>query len=161
MSALEKMLYTCIMWIVAYFVTVFVTNKTGVGSDMLKHTLKRLAKLRKLCGVFQEAISASDFNIHSKKGVVLLSNIARCQNGILRILAVYLYDDKTDKDVKEAKDYVASVSDYCRKALMLVAEGSSADLNEFFKQVEARISSAEALLKKALEYDIKSEMLKI
>lgn len=79
----------------------------------------------------------------------------------MRLFTVYLYDDKTDKDVKDAQAYVADIPEYCRKALIMVSEGSSAEVADFFKQIEARISSAEALIKKALEYDIKSEMLKI
>ncbi len=161
MSALEKMIYTCILWLVAYLVVLFVTNRVGVGSNVLKHALKRLARMRKLCGNFQETITAKSFSIKSKESVIKLSEIVRCQKGIVRILVVYLYDDKTDKEVLLAKEYVSSISEYCRKALMLVAENSASDTNEFFKQIETRISSAEGLLEQALEYDIKNEMLKV
>lgn len=161
MSALEKMISTCIFWLLVYLLTLFITNKTGVGSNVLKHSLKRLARMRKLCAKFYVLISSSKFSIKSKSSVLMLNEIIRCQKSFLRILSVYLYDDKTDKDVKEARDYVADISDYCRQALILASEGSNADINDYFKQIEARISSAEVHIKKALEYDIKNEMLKI
>lgn len=161
MSALEKMISTCIFWLLVYLLTLFITNKTGVGSNVLKHSLKRLTRMRKLCAKFYDLISSSKFNIKSKSSVLMLNEIIRCQKSFLRILSVYLYDDKTDKDVKEARDYVADISDYCRQALILASEGSNADINDYFKQIEARISSAEVHIKKALEYDIKNEMLKI
>ncbi len=161
MSALEKMISTCIFWFLLYLVTLFVTNKTGVGSNVLKHALKRLARMRKLCAKFQSLITSSSFNIKSKSAVLMLNEIIRCQKSFLRILSVYLYDDKTDKDVIEAKDYVASISDYCKQALILVSDGSDANVSDYFKQIEARISSAEVHIEKALEYDIKNEMLKL
>lgn len=161
MSGFEKMIYTCLLWVVAYLVTLFITHQTGVGSNVLKHAIKRLSKLRKRCDNFRDILTAPSFSIKSKKGVIALSEIVRYQNGIVRILNLYLYDDKNDKDVKDAKEYVLSVSDYCRKALTLAIEGTSSDINDFFRQVDTRISSAEALLKKAMEYDIKSEMLKV
>ncbi len=161
MSAFEKMLSTCIIWLLVYLLTLFVTTRTGVGSNVLKHSLKRLAKMRKLCAKFQALIIAKSFSIKSKSSVLMLNEIVRCQKSFLRILSVYLYDDKTDKDVKEARDYVSDISDYCRQALILASEGSNSDLDDYFKQIEARISSAEVHIKKALEYDIKNEMLKI
>lgn len=161
MSAFEKMISTCILWLLAYLVTLFITYKTGVGSNILRHALKRLVKLRKLCANFQLLIVSKDFSIKSKTPVLKLSEIVGCQKGILRILTVYLYDDKTDKEVKDAKEYLVDIPNYCRQALILASEGSNSDINDFFKQIEARISSAEALIKKALEYDIKNEMLKI
>lgn len=161
MSAFEKMISTCILWFVVYLVTLFITNKTGVGSNVLKHALKRLAKMRKLCAKFQAFISSSKFSIKSKSAVLMLNEIVRCQKSFLRILSVYLYDDKNDKDVIEAKDYVADIPDYCRQALILVSESSKADTSDYFKQIEARICSAEVHINKALEYDIKNEMLKI
>lgn len=161
MDALEKMFSTCIVWFVVYLVSLFITNKTGVGSNVLKHALKRLAKMRKLCGKFQMRITSSSFSIKSKTSVIMLNEITRCQKSFLRILAVYLYDDKTDKDVKNARDYITDIPNYCRQALILAAEGSNSDIGDYFKQIETRISSAESLIKKALEYDIKAEMLKI
>ena len=161
MSGFEKMIYSCLLWVIAYFVTLYFTNKMGVGSNVLKHALKWLSELRKLCRNFQGLIVSSSFSIKSNKSVLMLSKIIRCQKGIMRLFTVYLYDDKTDKDVKEAKAYVSTIPEYCRKALMMVSEGGSSDVADLFKQIETRISSAEALVKKALEYDIKSEMLKI
>lgn len=161
MSGFEKMLSTCLLWLFAYLVTLFITYKTGVGSNILRHALKRLAKLRKLCANFQLLITSKDFTIKSKKPVIKLSEIIKCQKGIVRILTVYLYDDKTDKDVSSAKEYLIDIPNYCRQALMLASEGSNSDINDFFKQIDTRISSAEGLVKKALEYDIKNEMLKV
>ena len=161
MTGFEKMIYTCFLWVIVYLITLYITNKMGVGSNVLKHALKWLSQLRKLCRSFQELITSKEFSIKSNKSVVELSKIIRCQKAIMRLFTVYLYDDKTDKDVKGAKAYVADIPDFCRKALIMVSEGTGADVADFFKQIEDKISSAESLVKKALEYDIKSEMLKI
>lgn len=161
MSGFEKMIYTCVLWLAAYLVTLFFTNRFGVGSNVLKQALRWLAVLRKLCIAFQTYVMSKDFSIKSKKSVLMLSKIVKSQNGLVRLFTVYLYDDKTDKEIQGAKDYISGVSEYCRKALILVSEGSSIEVAENFKQIDMRISSAEALVKKALEYDLKSEMMKI
>ncbi len=161
MSAFEKMISTCCLWVLAYLIVLIIATKVGVGSNVLKHVLKRFDKLRKLCFDFQMLLKAKNFSIQSKKPVLMLAKITSVQKSILRLFTAYLYDDKEDKDVKAAKEYVVNISDLCRKALLLATEGSNAEIDDFFKQIDSEISSAEALVKKALEYDIKSELLKI
>ena len=39
MTGFEKMIYTCFLWVIVYLITLYITNKMGVGSNVLKHAL--------------------------------------------------------------------------------------------------------------------------
>ncbi len=160
-DAVIKMIVTCVVWVVAYLVVLFITNKAGVGYNVLKNALKWLVELRKLCVGFRTQLSSKGFTLQSKGAIHGLKKVVRCEKGIARILTVYMFDNKDDKNVAQAMDLVSSVPELCRKAVVIAGDGRSADLDAVFSQVDDCISRAGSLIKQSIERDMKEELLKV
>ena len=97
-DAIIKMILTCVGWAVAYFVVLFITNKAGVGYNVLKNSLKWLVELKKLCVGLRAQLSSKGFTLQSKSAIHGLKKVVRCEKGIARILTVYMFDNKDDKN---------------------------------------------------------------
>ena len=160
-DAVVNMIVTCVVWVVAYFVVLFITNKAGVGYNVLKNSLKWLVELRKLCVGFRTQLSSKGFTLQSKSAIHGLKKVVRCEKGIARILTVYMFDNKDDKNVAQAMDLVSNVPELCRKAVVVAGDGKSADLDAVFSQVDDCISRAGSLIRQSIERDMKEELLKV
>lgn len=160
-DAIIKMIVTCVAWVVAYFVVLFITNKAGVGYNVLKNSLKWLAELKKLCVGLRTQLSSKGFTLQSKSAIHGLKKVVRCEKGIARILTVYMFDNKDDKNVSQAMDLVSSVPELCRRAAAVARDGKSEDLSSVFSQVDDCISRAGSLIRQSIERDMKEELLKV
>ncbi len=160
-DAVIKMIVTCVAWVVAYFVVLFITNKAGVGYNVLKNSLKWLVELKKLCVGLRAQLSSKGFTLQSKSAIHGLKKVVRCEKGIARILTVYMFDKKDDKNVSQAMDLVSSVPELCRKAAAIAGDGRSEDLSAVFSQVDDCISRASSLIRQSIERDMKEELLKV
>lgn len=160
-DAIIKMILTCVGWVVAYFVVLFITNKAGVGYNVLKNSLKWLVELKKLCAGLRTQLSSKGFTLQSKSAIHGLKKVVRCEKGIARILTVYMFDNKDDKNVSQAMDLVSSVPELCRKAAAIAGDGRSEDLSAVFSQVDDYISRASSLIRQSIERDMKEELLKV
>ncbi len=160
-DAVIKMIVTCVAWVVAYFVVLFITNKAGVGYNVLKNSLKLMVELRKLCTGFKTQLSSKGFTLQSKGAIHGLKKIVRCEKGIARILTVYMFDNKDDKNAVQAMDLVSDIPELCRKAVVIAGDGRSTDLDAVFSQMDDCISRADSLIRQAIERDMKEELLKV
>lgn len=160
-DAVINTIVTCLVWVVAYFVVLYITNRAGVGYNVLKNSLKWHENLRKLCLELKVQLCSKGFSLQSRKAVVCLKRIVRCEKRIARILTVYMFDNKDDKNVSQAMDLVSSVPDLCRKAVVIAVEGKGTDMDCLFSTVDDNIGRSCALIKQSIERDIKEELLKV
>ena len=77
------------------------------------------------------------------------------------MLAAYLFDDREDRDVINAKAIVDGVPNVCRTAIINVAEHGEEDLNKKFDDLDAEMERARALLSKAKKLDKKKQLLQM
>lgn len=171
-ESLLKMLGTCLAWGISYLIILYITNKMGVGYNVLKNSLKWLAQLKKLCTSLHFQLSSNGFSQHSRGTINCLKKVVRCERGIARILTVYIFDNRDDKDISHAMELISSIPDYARKAAVIASESSSnvnasdndrknAELDEVFSKIDNCIALSSELIKKAIERDLKEELLRV
>jgi len=164
-DALFKMLGVCFGWIIAYLITLYITSKMGMGYNVLKNSLKWLSKLKSLSSSLRSKLCAKDFSLKSRSAISSLKNVVRCERGISRILTVYMFDNKDDKDVVEAATLVSEVSELSRKAAAIASDlahlEKESELDAVFSKIDENIAQASSLIKKSIERDIKEELLKV
>lgn len=160
-DAMIEMLVTCLIWVAAYLVVLYITKRAGVGYNVLRNSLKWMEKLKKKCASLKGQLCSKGFSIQSKGAIRSLRDVVRCEKGIARILTVYLFDNKGDKDVSQAMELLADVPEYCRKAVAMAVDGKSSDIDSMFCKVYDSIDLAVSLVKKAIDRDLKEELLKV
>lgn len=172
-ESLLKMLGTCLAWGISYLVILYITNKMGVGYNVLKNSLKLLVQLKKLCVSLHTQLSSSGFSQHSRGAINCLKKVVRCERGIARILTVYIFDNRDDKAVSQAMDLISSIPEYARKAAAIASEASSsnasesdndmknAELDTVFAKIDDCIARSSNLIKESIDRDMKEELLRV
>lgn len=167
-DALFKMFGVCFAWIIAYFITLYVTSKMGIGYNVLKNSLKWLGKLNGLCVSLRTRLCAKDFTLQSRKAISSLKKVVRCEKGISRILTVYMFDNRDDKDVVEAAELIKNVSELSRKAAAIASDSSSnsrnknsSELDAVFSIIDGNINRASGLIRQSIAREMKEELLKV
>ncbi len=172
-ESLLKMLGTCVAWGLSYLIILYITNKMGVGYNVLKNSLKWLVQLKKLCASLHAQLAATGFSQHSRGTINCLKKVVRCERGIARILTVYIFDNRDDKDVSQAMELISSIPDYARKAAAIASEASSSnanagdndrknsELDAVFSKIDDCIARAGELIKNAIDRDMKEELLRV
>ena len=74
---------------------------------------------------------------------------------------MYLFDDRNDFDVAQARSIVRGIPDGCREALVKVAEKEDDDIGARFDTMIERLKDARDLVKKADMLDRKKELLRM
>lgn len=152
-----------LFWLVLFIAVSILNSKAGIGKNLLKTAIKRIGKLRKTCLELNELFRTRSKRVDSHKteqALRILNRILLQHKRTTKLLAVYLFDDKEDRDVIEAKKLVDEVPTICRKIISAALDGKI-EGKEAFIQIEDNLKRAKESLKKALSLDIKKELLKI
>lgn len=155
------MVSSVIFWIVAYVVVKIFTVKAGIGTDLLRQATKRISSFRKITLEFRLLCTEREGSSKTAKQVKLLNRIIKKEKAISKILAMYLFDDKNDLDVAAAKKKIGAVPDICRDIIVQCSEGDTGNLADLFNKMDSNIQEALGLLSKAINLDMKKELLKI
>ena len=135
---------------ILYLIVRYFTYRSGV-SDLLKKSVRKVRVLCTTPGAKRLLFS----NVENLKTVI------RRQKKASRLLCAYLFDDRDDRDVAEAKSIIDAVPDICRSAIVNVAEDGGENLNTKFDNLSTEIERARSLLYKAKAIDKKKELLQI
>ena len=151
---------TLILMVVLYLIVRYFTYRSGVN-DLLKKADLRIVQLKKSVRKVRVLCTTPGAKSFLFSNVKNLKSVIRRQKRASRLLCAYLFDDRDDKDVAEAKAIVDAVPDICRAAIVNVAEEGGENLNVKFDNLSTEIERARALLIKAKDLDRKKELLQI
>ena len=169
MSTLEKLLssesfdamvVSVCFWVILYVIVKVITIHAGVG-NLLKHADSRIVKLRK--DVVRLKVLCTPANAASRlsKSVKVLDEVIKAEKKATKVLTMYLFDDRNDFDVAQARSIVRGIPDGCRDALVKVAEKEKDDIGARFDTMIERLKDARELVKKADMLDRKKELLRM
>ena len=159
-DSFTNMAVSVAFWAVLYILIKLFTIRAG-ADDLLKMGTKKIIKLKKLTRQFRILCTSRAAYKNVSKAVKLLPKIIKAEKKATRLLVMYLFDDREDFDVAAAKDLVVKIPDYCRCAIVTVADKKDESLVPLFDGAEAELKQAIALLKKAAAIDKKKELLQI
>ena len=151
---------TLIFMVILYAIVRYFTYRSGVN-DLLKKADMRIVKLKKSVRKVRVLCTTPGAKSFLFSNVKNLKTVIRRQKKASRLLCAYLFDDRDDKDVAEAKAIVDAVPDICRSAIVNVAEEGGENLNVKFDDLSSEIERARALLIKAKDLDRKKELLQL
>ena len=151
---------TLIIMVVLYLIVRFFTYRSGVN-DLLKKADKRIVLLKKSVRKVRVLCTTPGAKRLLFSNVENLKTVIRRQKKASRLLCAYLFDDRDDRDVAEAKSIIDAVPDICRSAIVNVAEDGGENLNAKFDNLSTEIERARSLLYKAKAIDKKKELLQI
>ncbi|MBP5162871.1 MAG: hypothetical protein ILP16_07845 [Spirochaetales bacterium] len=153
-------LATLLVMVILYLIVRYFTYRSGVN-DLLKKADKRIVSLKKAVRKVRVLCTTPGARKLLFSNVENLKTVLRCHKRASRLLCAYLFDDRDDRDVAEAKAIVDAVPDICRAAIVSVAEASGENLNEKFDNLFTEMERARSLLHKAKAIDKKKELLQI
>jgi len=159
-ESFDYMVYTICFWVVLYIIVKICTVRAGVG-NLLNQAYKRTGRLRKVCLQLRYYCTAKDPVSNLDKEIKMLKKVIKAQKRASKIMTMYLFDDRTDLDVIQAKRLVDGIPDICRQAISKVAEKNVDDNKTRFDEIEENLKAARELLKKASAIDRKNELLMV
>lgn len=155
-----KMVVTIIFWLVIYVIVKFMTYKAGLN-DLLKHANNMVLRMGRLSSSL-ESLCSSKPGPQTQKAIKMYKRVVKCQWRTSKIMAMYLFDDKHDKDVAGAKTMVETVPNLCKTAVSsLVDKERHVDIHTIFEEVKSNLKTASDLIAKAQKLDEKKEMLQV
>ena len=158
-DAFMKMVYSIIFWIVLYIIVKTMTVKSGIGTNLLGQCLKQLDKFKSEILKFKTVCKAK--NISNDKLMKGLALIIKKEKRILKIIDMYLFDDKRDSDVNAARSLVGSSSSICRKVVSDVTDGDFSKLDVLFNELDKNLNNAKSFIDNAIKLDMKKKILQI
>ena len=169
MSTLEKLLssenfdamvVSVCFWVILYVIVKVITIHAGVG-NLLKHADSRIVKLRKDVVRLKMLCTPANAASRLSKAVKVLDEVIKAEKKATKVLTMYLFDDRNDFDVAQARSIVRGIPDGCRDALVKVAEKEKDDIGARFDTMIERLKDARELVKKADMLDRKKELLRM
>ena len=151
---------TLVVMVILYLIARYFSYRSGVN-DLLKKADRRIVRLKKAVRKVRVLCTTPGARKMLSSNVENLKAVLRCHKRVSRLLSAYLFDDRDDRDVAEAKAIVDAVPDICRSAIVSVAEANGENLNEKFDNLSTEIERARSLLNKAKAIDKKKELLQI
>ena len=159
-ESFDAMVVSICFWVILYVVVKLITVHAGVG-NLLKNGDKRIAKLRKAVMHMRMLCTSRGAKKNLAKSVKVLDDVIKYEKKATRVLTMYLFDDRNDFDVAQARNLVKSIPDACRDALVKLADKQTDDLGERFDKMLEDLKTARELLKKADMLDKKKELLRM
>ena len=169
MSTLEKllssenfdaMIVSVCFWVILYVIVKVITIHAGVG-NLLKHADSRIVKLRKDVVRLKMLCTPANAASRLSKAVKVLDEVIKAEKKATKVLTMYLFDDRNDFDVAQARSIVRGIPDGCRDALVKVAEKEKDEIEARFDTMIERLKDARELVKKADMLDRKKELLRM
>ncbi len=155
-----NMMITILVWVILYIVVKLLSYQAGVGR-LLKAAVKKSAKLRKSILQLRYICTAKDASDNLANAVKVFHKVLRQEKGVSKVLNSYLFDDRNDMDVSDAKKMLDVIPDICRDVLVRLSETDNPDVTGRFDEMEVNIKQAVELIKKADGIDLKNKILKV
>ncbi len=149
-----------LLMVILYIAARLISARTGVN-DLLRTADKRIGKLSRMVQRVRNMCTEPSAEDDIHRDIRMLKKVIRCQKRASRMLAAYLFDDREDRDVINAKAIVDGVPNVCRTAIINVAEHGEEDLNKKFDDLDVEMERARALLSKAKKLDKKKQLLQM
>ena len=159
-ESFDAMVVSVCFWVILYVIVKVITIHAGVG-NLLKHADSRIAKLRKEVCRLKMLCAPANAASRLSKSVKVLDEIIKAEKRASKVLTMYLFDDRKDFDVAQARSIVRGIPDGCREALVKVAEKEDDDIGARFDTMIERLKDARDLVKKADMLDRKKELLRM
>jgi len=159
-ESFDAMVVSVCFWVILYVIVKVITIHAGVG-NLLKHADSRIAKLRKDVVRLKMLCAPANAASRLSKSVKVLDEIIKAEKRATKVLTMYLFDDRNDFDVAQARSIVRGIPDGCREALVKVAEKEDDDIGARFDTMIERLKDARDLVKKADMLDRKKELLRM
>lgn len=159
-ESFDAMVVSVCFWVILYVIVKVITIHAGVG-NLLKHGDSRIVKLRKDVVRLKMLCTPANAASRLSKSVKVLDEIIKAEKKATKVLTMYLFDDRNDFDVAQARSIVRSIPDGCRDALVKVAEKQDDDIGARFDTMIERLKDARELVKKADMLDRKKELLRM
>ena len=156
----DAMVVSVCFWVILYVIVKVITIHAGVG-NLLKHADSRIVKLRKDVVRLKMLCTPANAASRLSKSVKVLDEIIKAEKKATKVLTMYLFDDRNDFDVAQARSIVRGIPDGCRDALVKVAEKEDDDIGARFDTMIERLKDARELVKKADMLDRKKELLRM
>ena len=156
----DAMVVSVCFWVILYVIVKLITMHAGVG-NLLKHADSRIAKLRKDVARLKMLCTPANAASRLSKSVKMLDEIIKDEKKATKVLTMYLFDDRNDFDVAQARSIVKGIPDGCREALVKVAEKEKDDIGARFDSMTERLKDARELVRKADMLDRKKELLRM
>ncbi len=155
-----QMTITILCWAIVYIIVRLFSSSAGVG-HLLKTAVKKTGKLRKSVLQLRYICTSKDISQNVARAVKVFHKVLRREKRVSKILNMYLFDDRNDLDVADAKKMLDVIPDICRDVLVKVSESDEIDVSPRFDEIEVNIKQAIELIKKADTLDLKKKILKI
>ena len=159
-ESFDAMVVSVCFWVILYVIVKVITIHAGVG-NLLKHADSRIVKLRKDVVRLKMLCTPANAASRLSKSVKVLDEIIKAEKKATKVLTMYLFDDRNDFDVAQARSIVRGIPDGCRDALVKVAEKEDDDIGARFDTMIERLKDARDLVKKADMLDRKKELLRM
>jgi hypothetical protein len=159
-ESFDAMVVSVCFWVILYVIVKVITIHAGVG-NLLKHADSRIVKLRKDVVRLKMLCTPANAASRLSKSVKVLDEVIKAEKKATKVLTMYLFDDRNDFDVAQARSIVRGIPDGCREALVKVAEKEDDDIGARFDTMIERLKDARELVKKADMLDRKKELLRM
>ncbi len=159
-ESFDAMVVSVCFWVILYVIVKVITIHAG-GGNLLKHADSRIVKLRKDVVRLKMLCTPANAASRLSKSVKVLDEIIKAEKKATKVLTMYLFDDRNDFDVAQARSIVRGIPDGCRDALVKVAEKEDDDIGARFDTMIERLKDARELVKKADMLDRKKELLRM
>ncbi len=159
-ESFDAMVVSVCFWVILYVIVKVITIHAGVG-NLLKHADSRIVKLRKDVVRLKMLCTPANAASRLSKSVKVLDEVIKAEKKATKVLTMYLFDDRNDFDVAQARSIVRGIPDGCREALVKVAEKEDDDIGARFDTMIERLKDARDLVKKADMLDRKKELLRM
>ncbi|MBR6347442.1 MAG: hypothetical protein IKR80_00655, partial [Spirochaetales bacterium] len=126
-ESFDAMVVSVCFWVILYVIVKVITIHAGVG-NLLKHADSRIVKLRKDVVRLKMLCTPANAASRLSKSVKVLDEIIKAEKRATKVLTMYLFDDRNDFDVAQARSIVRGIPDGCREALVKVAEKEDDDI---------------------------------
>ena len=159
-ESFDAMVVSICFWVILYVVVKLITMRAGVG-NLLKNAQGRIAKLRKEVLHLRILCTTTKPKVQLSKCVKVLDEVIKAEKKTSRVLTMYLFDDRNDFDVAQARTLVKGIPDACREALVKIAEKEKDNIGARFDKMLEDLKDAKELIRKADMLDKKKELLRM
>ncbi len=156
---LIELIGTVVGFAVLYLIVRGTSRRAGVD-NLLETAMKKMGRFRKALMQLKDLCTSAGAT-DTEKSAKALRRVLKSEKSVVRILNCYLYDDRSNMDIKDAMKVLNVIPEICREVLLSIAESGEPDVSKRFDQIEDNLKLALDLIGKADEIDKKNRLLKI
>ncbi|MBR2281377.1 MAG: hypothetical protein IJ863_02005 [Spirochaetales bacterium] len=159
-SSFLDMVITICVWAAIFIFVKWLSYRAGVG-HLLKTAVKKSATLRKSVLQLRYVCTSKNASSNLAKAVRVFHRVLRREKAVSKVLTSYLFDDRGDMDVSDAKKMLDAIPDICRDVLVKLSESEDPNVTGRFDEMDLNLKQAVELIRKADRIDLKKRILKI